>query len=232
MSIQAKNIRYCHTVAVIPVRGGSKRLPRKNILPLNGIPLLVHSILYAQENKDIIDEIIVSTDDAEIKKIALQYGVAVIDRPSSLSGDHTSTVAVLKHVLENYDTSVENVILLQATNPLRPKKMLAEAFEQYISGNYDSLMTVSRNYEKLGEIINQKFVPYNYKQGQRSQDLNPLYAENGLLYISKATLIKEEKILGKENFPFIVNHPFAKVDIDVLEDLKYATFVLNTYLDE
>jgi len=232
MSIQAKIMGDNHTVAVIPVRGGSKRLPKKNILPLNGVPLLVHSVLYAQENQDIIDEIIVSTDDVEIKKIALQYGVTVIDRPLGLSGDYTSTVAVLKHVLENYDTPVDNVILLQATNPLRPKKMLAQAFEQYITGNYDSLMTVSRNYEKLGEIVDQKFVPFNYTQGQRSQDLNPLYAENGLLYITKATIIKEEKILGAENFPFIVNHPFAKVDIDVLEDLKYATFVLNTYLDE
>lgn len=219
-------------IAIIPVRGGSKRLPRKNILPLKGLPLLVHSILYAQENQDVIDEIIVSTDDIEIKKIALQYGVTVIDRPSELSGDHTSTVTVLKHVLENYNAPVENVILLQATNPLRPKQMLAQAFEQYTAGNYDSLMSVSRNYEKLGEIIGHKFVPFNYKQGQRSQDLNPLYSENGLLYISKASIIKEEKILGKENFPFIVNHPFAKVDIDVLEDLKYATFVLNTYLNE
>ncbi len=232
MNIQNRSMKNSHTIAVIPVRGGSKRLPKKNILPLNGIPLLVHSILYAQENLSVINEIIVSTDDIEIKKIALQYGVTVIDRPSNLSGDHTSTVAVLKHVLENYNTPVENVILLQATNPLRPKKMLAQAFEQYTSGNYDSLMTVSRNYEKLGEIVNKKFVPFNYTQGQRSQDLNPLYAENGLLYISKAAIIKEEKILGNENFPFIVNHPFAKVDIDVLEDLKYATFVLNTYLNE
>jgi len=218
-------------IVVIPVRGGSKRLPRKNILPLNEIPLLVHSILYAQENIDIIDEIIVSTDDKEIKKVALEYGVTVFDRPFELSGDHTSTVAVLSHVLENYDKVVENVILLQATNPLRPKKMLAEAFEKYTAGNYDSLMTVSRNYEKLGEIINDKFVPFNYKQGQRSQDLNPLYAENGLLYISKAILVKEEKILGEQNFPFIVNHPFAKVDIDVLEDLKYAEFILKHYED-
>jgi len=218
-------------IAIIPVRGGSKRLPRKNILPLNGIPLLVHSILYAQENLDIIDEIIVSTDDKEIKKIALEYGVTVLDRPFELSGDHTSTVAVLSHVLGNYNKTVENVILLQATNPLRPKKMLAQAFEKYTTGNYDSLMTVSRNYEKLGEIINHKFVPFNYKQGQRSQDLNPLFAENGLLYISKATLVKEEKILGEQNFPFIVNHPFAKVDIDVLEDLKYAEFILKHYED-
>jgi len=224
----AKNVN----IAIIPVRGGSKRLPKKNILPLNGIPLLVYSILYAQDNSDIIDEIIVSTDNKEIKDIALEYGVTVIDRPIALSDDHTTTVAVLKHVLENYTKTVENVILLQATNPLRPKNMLAQAFKQYTTVNYDSLMTVSRNYEKLGKIINHKFEPFNYKQGQRSQDLEPLYAENGLLYITKARIIMEEKILGKENFPFIVNHPFAKVDIDVLEDLKYATFVLNTYLDK
>ena len=73
------------TIAIIPARGGSKRLPNKNILSLGGIPLIAHSILYAQKNSTIIDAIYVSTDDEAIKKIALEYGAKVIDRPEILS---------------------------------------------------------------------------------------------------------------------------------------------------
>jgi len=88
-------------------------------------------------------------------------------------------------------------------------------------------MTVSRNKDKLGKIIDDKFVPFNYKMGQRSQNLEPLYVENGLIYIAKTALILEEKILGENNYPFIVDHPYAKVDIDTIEDLKFAEFILE-----
>lgn len=216
------------TIAIIPARGGSKRLPNKNILSIGNIPLIVHSILYAQKNKAIIDEIYVSTDNEAIKKIALQYGAKVIDRPSSLSGDSEPTVTALKHVLETIDYQVENVVLLQATNPLRPQKLLSKAFETYQKGNYDSLFTVTRNHHKLGKIDNNKFIPFNYEIGQRSQDLEPLYFENGLLYISKAKLIREEKIISKNGYPYEVNHIFTHVDIDTQEDMDYAIFLLKS----
>jgi len=90
-------------------------------------------------------------------------------------------------------------------------------------------MSVSRNYQKFGKIVNNKFEPFNYKIGQRSQDLEPLYFENGLLYITKASLILEDKILGKNNFPFVVNHPFANVDIDTKEDFEYAEYLLHKF---
>lgn len=213
------------TIAIIPARGGSKRLPNKNILYLGGIPLIAHSILYAQKNNDIIDAIYVSTDDEAIKKIALQYGVKVIDRPESISGDYEPTVSSLKHVLECIEVDVEHVILLQATNPLRPQELLKKAFEVYQKGNYDSLFTVSRNHQKLGKIVENKFYPFNYVIGQRSQDLEPLFFENGLLYITKASLILEDIIISENALPFEVNHIFANVDIDTQEDLDYAHFL-------
>jgi N-acylneuraminate cytidylyltransferase len=216
-------------LAIIPVRGGSKRLPKKNIRKLNGLPLFVHSILYAKNNCTIIDEVIVSTDDEAIKKIALENDIKVIDRPENISNDQATTVSALKHVLESLSETYENVILLQATNPLRPKTLFHKAYKKYVSGNYDSLMTVSRNNHKLGKIVEEKFVPFNYTLGQRSQDLEPLFYENGLLYITKASLILEEKIVGHKNFPFIVDHPYAKVDIDTAEDFKYAEFILENY---
>ncbi|HEX8575221.1 MAG TPA: acylneuraminate cytidylyltransferase family protein [Flavobacterium sp.] len=213
------------TIAIIPARGGSKRLPGKNSMLFGKIPLVAHSILYAKANPEIISDIYVSTDDARIKEIAIEYGAKIIDRPSHLSGDPEPTVTALKHVLENIEP-VENVVLLQATNPLRPKNLLKEAFEVYAKKGCDSLFTVSKNHQKLGKIKSQKFVPFNYEIGQRTQDIEPLYFENGLLYISKVALIKSGKIISPDAFVYQINHIFGHVDIDTLDDFEYAEYLL------
>ncbi|CAA9203682.1 CMP-N,N'-diacetyllegionaminic acid synthase [Flavobacterium bizetiae] len=213
------------TIAIIPARGGSKRLPQKNIKLLDEIPLLAHSILYAKANSKIIDEVYVSTEDPEIKKVALKYGAKVIDRPENISGDLEPTVSALKHVLENIDLEVENVILLQPTNPVRPENLVQKTFEIYDKIKCNSLFTVSRDHKKLGKIIDQKFVPFNYKIGQRSQDLEPLYFENGLLYITKSKLIMENIIISEDAFPFEIDHIFANVDIDTQADFDYAKYL-------
>jgi len=217
-------------IAIIPARGGSKRLPEKNIKLLDGYPLLSFSILYAQANSAIIDEVYVSTDNENIKKVALEFGVKVIDRPANISGDFEPTVSALKHVLQNIDSDVENVILLQATNPIRPENLLKETFKIYEKENCNSLFTVSRNHKKFGKIIDQKFIPYNYKIGQRSQDIEPLYFENGLLYITKAALIMENIIISEDAFPFEIDHIFANVDIDTQEDFDYAKYLYHKHI--
>ena len=215
------------TIAIIPARKGSKRLANKNLLLLGGIPLFVHSVLFAQKHS-FIDDVYVSTNDENIKTIALKFGAKVIDRPENIAGDHEPTVSAIRHVLENIDANwVENVILLQPTNPLRPENLLREAFEKYQELNCDSLFTVSQNHYKLGKIENNKFEPFNYKVGQRSQDLEPLYFENGLLYISKVKLILEDKIISDNAFPMIVNHIFASVDIDTRDDFDYTNYLYN-----
>lgn len=214
------------TIAIIPARGGSKRIPEKNIQTLGNLPLIAHSIIYALHNKSIIDEVYVSTDNDVIKQTALEFGAKVIDRPESISGDLEPTVSSLKHVLGNIDSgSIENVILLQPTNPLRPKDLLKEAFNKFRTEKKDSLFTVSRNYHKLGKIIEDKFHPFNYSIGQRSQNLEPLYFENGLLYITKSSLIFNDIIISENALPFEVNHIFAQVDIDTLDDLDYARYL-------
>ncbi len=216
------------TIAIIPARGGSKRLPNKNILLLDGIPLIAHSIMYAQKNINIIDAIFVSTDDGKIKEIALQFGAKVIDRPVELAGDSEPTVSALKHCLEVInDNEIENVILLQPTNPLRPESLVEQAFETYQKNNYDSLFTVTENHQKLGKIVSNKFLPFNYEIGQRSQDLEPLFFENGLLYISKAKAILNDEIITKNAFPYVVNNSYANIDIDTQEDFDYAEYLLK-----
>jgi len=215
------------TIAIIPARGSSKRLPGKNILTLGDMPLLAHSIRYAKSNSTIIDEVYVSTDDEQIKNVALAYGAKVIDRPASISGDLEPTVSSLQHVLNSIDADVENVILLQPTNPLRPIDLLSQCFQKYLDNNADSLFTVTQNHHKLGKIHNDVFVAFNYEIGQRSQDLEPLFFENGLLYISKSKLLLEGKIMSEKAVPYIVNHVFANVDIDTKEDFEYAEYLLN-----
>ena len=217
-------------IVIIPVRGGSKRLPKKNRKMLGRIPLFVHSINYAKKFPEICHKIVVSTDDNELKKLALKESVSVVDRPKELSGDIVATKDVLQHVLENETEKFDNVILLQATNPFRTDELLPNTFQVFIDGNYDSLLTVSENKQKFGKIKEDKFIPFNYKFGQRSQDLEPLYFENGLLYISKASLVKKGEIIGEKNYPFIENHPLAKIDIDDAEDFELAEYYYQKHI--
>ncbi|WP_281847570.1 cytidylyltransferase domain-containing protein [Olleya namhaensis] len=219
------------TIAIIPARGNSKRLPKKNIKTLGGIPLLVHSINYAKQFV-FIDDIYVSTDCNDIKAIALKFGAKVVERPKELSGDLEPTVTALKHVIETLDNTIETIILLQPTNPLRPNNLLQEAYTLYINKNCNSLFTVSRNYHKFGKIDKGVFKPFNYKPGQRSQDLEPLYFENGLLYITKAEYILNNKIITEDAFPLEIDHPFANIDIDTQDDFDYAEHLYNKHINE
>lgn len=214
-------------IAIIPARGGSKRFPGKNITDFGGKPLLAHSIEYAHNNKDIVKRVIVSTDSEEIKKIAWEYGAEVMERPEAISGDHSPTSEALQHVVQELDEPVENVILLQPTNPLRPESLLRNAYEVFRKKELESLFTVSENKLKLGSISGNRFHPYNYKYGQRSQDIEPLYFENGLLYIAKVSLIEKGILLNANSFPYVENHPFAAIDIDIKDDLIYANKFLT-----
>jgi N-acylneuraminate cytidylyltransferase len=110
---------------------------------------------------------------------------------------------------------------------MRPENLLKEAFKAYQKGSYSSLFSVTRNYQKFGKITENKFLPFNYSVGQRSQDLEPLYFENGLLYITKASLIMKDIIISENALPFEVNHVFANVDIDTIEDFEYASYLYH-----
>lgn len=192
----------------------------------------MHSVHYARANNDLIDEIVISTDDKDISFIAKKEGLKVIERPASLATDFCATVDVLKHVLETLALKYDNVILLQATNPLRPKLLLNECLDTFKSKKLESLFTVSSLNKKFGKITSEKFIPQNYNFGQRFQDLENLYFENGLIYISKAHLILNQELINEGSFPFIVNHPFSKVDIDTQEDFEFAELYFKFLRDD
>ncbi|WP_336094493.1 acylneuraminate cytidylyltransferase family protein [Leeuwenhoekiella sp. CH_XMU1409-2] len=212
---------------LIPARAGSQRLPGKNMRQLGDKPLVGHSLAYAQDNG--FSNMVVTSNDARVLEYAKEVGVEVIKRPDALAGNEEPVVTALQHAVDQLQKKYDAVILLQPTNPLRPEGLLNEAVSVFEQEGCDSLMTVSRNEHKLGTISNNRFIPYNYKMGQRSQDLEPLYFENGLLYIFKTELLNQGKLLGENNYPLIVDHPFAEIDIDTEADFKKAELYLKYY---
>ena len=130
----------------------------------------------------------------------------------------------LKEAREEIDRILSKLESLESdlSNSLADYQRLTQ-----LNKHVDSLFAVSRDEHKLGKINNGKFIPFNYKPGQRSQDLEPLYFENGLLYIAKAALIEKGELINENSYPLIVEHPFAKIDIDTQEDFDYAEYLLK-----
>ena len=127
-------------LAIIPARGGSKRLPRKNLLDLCGKPLIAHSIEAAQKSK-YMSKVVVSSDDEEILNIAKEYKADFIKRPDELASDTATTFDALKHTLENVG-KYDYVVLLQPTSPLRSEKHINEAIELLEEKNADAIISV------------------------------------------------------------------------------------------
>ena len=214
-------------IAIIPARGGSKRFPDKNIHLLGGKPLIAHSIEYAKKC-NLISEIYVSSDDSQILKIAEKYGATPILRPSEISGDTEPTYTALQHaskIAGEYDY----MVLLQATNPLRPEKLIENAIFQIDTLSLESLFTVSPLTRKLGKIENAHFIPWNYQFGMRSQDMDSLFYENGLLYITTKKMIDIGKIMDKNSYPLLINHVFGTIDIDTNEDFELAEYYYGKF---
>ena len=217
------------TLAIIPARKKSKRLPGKNHKTLGGIPLFMHSVNYARSNSKIIDDIIITTDDPVIIDLAQKEDLPLIRRPQNFATDTSSTVEAIQHTLDNVNKKYEFIILLQPTNPLRPENLLKDSWKIFLEKKAESLFCVSRNHQKFGRIENDAFQPFNYEFGQRSQDLEPLYYENGLLYITKSEMLAEGKLMDEKSYPFVIDHPFADVDIDEETDFEYAEYLFQKY---
>lgn len=221
-------------LAVIPVRGGSKRLPGKNIKSFAGAPLLAHTIAQARACSGI-ERLVVSTDAPDIAAVARQYGAEVVFRPAELASDTSSTAVAIQHLLqqlfaqENY--SPKGVMTLQVTNPLRPKGMLQEAIERFMQqADASCLMGVSENSHKLGQIQNGYFKASLYQAGQRSQDLQRLYYENGLVYISQTEKLREKgELFGDKIVPFILPEWCSLGDIDTAADFEVAEALFKAF---
>ena len=131
-------IKDKRVLAIVPARGGSKRIPNKNIVEFCGSPL-INMTLECSLNSEYIDEIVVSTDNKKISEVANKFNVEVIQRPKSISGDHSTTIDTVLHVLEYKNKGFEIIVLLQPTSPLRTANDIDRALEYYQDKNSKSV---------------------------------------------------------------------------------------------
>lgn len=202
-------------VAVIPARGGSKRLKRKNVLPFCGHPLIAYAIALARRAPSI-SRCIVTTEDLEIAEVARREGAEVVDRPVELAGDSTPTADAILHAVEHMRdrATVTGVATLQPTNPLRPVDVLERAIKRFEKEPCDSLISVSRRKLKVGEVVDGYFRP-GYRMGAASIEIPPTFVVNGLFYLTKIdTLISRRQLCGERILAFETDPPFDQVDID------------------
>lgn len=219
-------------LAIIPARGGSKRLPRKNILKLSGKPLIAWSIEAGLKSK-YINKLIVSSDDCKILEISNDFGANIIKRPFELASDTATSFDAIKHTIENTE-KYEYVVLLQPTSPLRNEKHIDEAIELLEEKKADAVISVC---EMDHNPLWSNTIPENKNMNNflreeilnmRSQDLEKYYRLNGAIYICKI-----EKLLENKSF-FLKNNIFAykmnrndSVDIDEEIDFKLAEFLIG-----
>ena len=214
---------------IIPARANSKRLPGKNMRVLGDKPLIQYSIDFAL-NHFSADSIWVNSDDQHIIEFAKQKGTRTLLRPNDLATDYSSTVDVIKfqvNYFKEQNIVCDAIILLQPTNPFREDSLLQEAIEKFQESKRNSLATFSISQEKQGKIEGGFFKPTNYVTGQRSQDLEKTYFENGLLYITKLESILEGKVITKDVYPLVCNKVESSIDIDCMADFIFAESLLK-----
>ena len=216
-------------VAIIPARGGSKRIPRKNIKLFHGKPLISYSIEVALKSK-LFEKVIVSTDDEEIAKIAIECGAVVpFLRPKELSDDFTGTGAVVNHALEYLKEQGEDynfVCTIYATASFLDEKYLIEGFEKLKNSNARNAFSctsmpfpIQRTFKITKDERCEMFFPEHFKT--RSQDLQDAYQDAGQFYWTNLDVESEEIIFGKDSIPIILPR-FLVQDIDTLEDWARA----------
>lgn len=218
-------------LAIIPARGGSKRLPRKNILPLIGKPLIAWTIEAGLGCK-YIDKVIVSSDDDEILKISQNFGADIIKRPEKLASDTSSSFDALKHTIESID-KYDYIILLQATSPLRHYKHIDEAIELLIEKNANAIVSVCEMdhsplwSNKIDKNLSMQGFLREEVLNKRSQDLEKYYRLNGAIYICEVKkLLQQESFFLKENIYAYKMDRKSSIDIDEDIDFKIASLLI------
>ena len=220
-------------IALIPARGGSKSIKKKNIRLVNGKPLIYYTIMAAKKSK-LIDRVIVSTDDKRIKSVAIKYGAEVpFIRPKELSDDYTNTTDVIAHATkwamsESIDASI--VCCLYATSPFVLPADLEEAHKIITSENWQYVFSASefsspifRSFEQIENGGVKMFYPQHFET--RSQDLPQALYDAGMFYMARAEAwLQGLKIFDDHSFPLRI--PSWRVqDIDTPEDWDRAVLM-------
>jgi pseudaminic acid cytidylyltransferase len=225
-------------VAIIPARGGSKRIPRKNIKLFHGKPLIAYSIEVALKS-GLFEKVIVTTDDEEITKIALEYGAVVpFIRPKELSDDFTGTSDVIKHTLnflKESGESYEYACTIYATAPLLQEKYLIEGFEKIKTSDAKMVFSatsmpfpIQRTFKITKDGRCEMFTPEHFMT--RSQDLEEAYQDAGQFYFENLNRDFSDIPFGKDSIPILLPRHLVQ-DIDTLEDWKRAEYLYEAILN-
>ena len=222
-------------LALIPARGGSKRLPRKNVLPLAGKPLIAWSIEAARGAK-AIDRVVVSTDDAGIADAAREHGAEVLDRPAALATDHAGTLDVILHALRTLDETFEHVVVLQPTSPLRSAADIDNAIHLQLKRRADAVVSVCETDhppEWCNTLPDDRSMAGFFRpgvRGTRSQDLPTSYRLNGAVYVYRVErLLAQENLEMDDNGYAYVMPRERSVDIDTAIDFDIAELFMRRH---
>jgi CMP-N-acetylneuraminic acid synthetase len=215
-------------LAIIPARGGSKGLPRKNIIDLAGKPLIAWTIEASLKSK-YITETVVSSEDSEILEISKQYRSNIIKRPDELALDTTASEPVIKHVIEKLkqkNQEFDYLVLLQPTSPLRDVKNIDNAFDILFQSDATALISVSEIDNKILKAFKEnrdgfiEGVSNNRYPFMRRQDLPKTYLSNGAIYIIRVDeFIKNSSLFTNKTVSYIMDE-IESLDIDTIEDLE------------
>ena len=226
-------------LAVIPARGGSEGVPRKNIRPVCGKPLIAYTIETALAARHVFHRIIVSTDDAEIAEVARRYGAeAPFLRPPELAGNRVPMLPVVQHAVRfveaQDDLVLDWVCLLQPTDPLRAVVDIETAIRLGQAGGCDSVISVVQVFAvhpMLMKRIDEGYLePYciEEKEGTRRQDYDPpAYMRNGAIYLTRRDVLMEhDSIWGQKIRPYVMP-PERSVGVDSELDLKLVELLIK-----
>ena len=210
-------------LCIIPARGGSKRIPKKNIKEFCGKPLIAYSIEVAKES-DLFDKIVVSTDSEEIAKVAKKYGAEVQMRPDELSDDYAGSIDVFEYVISQ-NPGFEYACMIYATAPFLQVKYLKEGYEKLKNSDACasfSATTFEYPIQRAFKIVNNRCEMFDKSNfNKRSQDLEEAYHDAGQFYWEKIGCKSDDVFFGKDTIPIILPRYLVQ-DIDTLEDFIRA----------
>ncbi len=223
-------------LAVVPARGGSKGLPRKNLLRVGGVPLVAR-VGDVVRDCPSVDRTVVSTDDEEIAAVAVGAGIdAPFRRPTGLSGDRIGDVDVLQHALaateEDDGLTYDIIVMLQPTAPLRTAEQVEATVARLVTDDLDAVWTVSPTDGKAHPVkqlrLDGGLVAYDHPDATSvvaRQQLPPLWHRNGVAYALRRETLASGVLLGARTGGVIIDGPVANVDDAV--DLAWAEFLLS-----
>jgi CMP-N-acetylneuraminic acid synthetase len=222
-------------LAIIPARGGSKRLPRKNILYLSGKPVISWTIQAALKSK-YIDRTIVSTNDIETANISKDYGADVpFLRPDSLATGTATSVDTILHSINAINDNYDYILILQPTSPLRTYEHIDAAVELFLDKKADSIISVceaehpTKWINSLPSDLSMINFIHHTEQSKRSQDFIKEYIINGAIYLIRVdTFVKTMTFFPENSYAYIMDRE-SSIDIDTEYDLKLCEFNINNY---